>query len=102
MRISDWSSDVCSSDLGPTDALREQSGERPRTVGSCCKPPCLAASGDRSLFEFRSRPLLGRGGSLSRRFALQSDCRSEERRLGKEWVSTCVSWWSRERLKKHK
>src|SRR3546814_11392347 len=35
---------------------------------------------------------LGRGRGIS--------LRSEERRVGKEWVSTCRSWWSPETKKK--
>src|SRR3546814_9212612 len=58
MRISDWSSDVCSSDLAVAGR------HRPLQIGQ--------------------RPLWARG----RR------CRSEERRVGKECVSTCRSRWS--------
>src|SRR3546814_7696520 len=61
MRISDWSSDVCSSDLLPG------AGERPR--------PGVAADG---------------GAAAARR----RTPRSEERRVGKECVSTCRSRWS--------
>src|SRR3546814_4702925 len=57
MRISDWSSDVCSSDLGPGGGARPG---RPRDA---------------------RRDLLALG-------------RSEERRVGKECVSTCRSRWS--------
>src|SRR3546814_5830318 len=65
MRISDWSSDVCSSDLflGPTQPY--------------------AASG-------RSYVLFGSGANVE--FA--GRIRSEERRVGKECVSTCRSRWS--------
>src|SRR3546814_15135163 len=67
MRISDWSSDVCSSDL-----LRPA---RPRRQGGALTP---AAKG-------RDRPLSAvRAGVI----------RSEERRAGKECVSTCRSRWS--------
>src|SRR3546814_8379794 len=66
MRISDWSSDVCSSDLAP----RHQSLKRLR-AGPAMRTP---------FDEFS-------GGAPSRR-------RSEERRVGKECVSTCRSRWS--------
>src|SRR3546814_5973011 len=66
MRISDWSSDVCSSDLSPADDKRF-SGSRRHGRGS---------AGD----EIHLR-------------AKQFD-RSEERRVGKECVSTCRSRWS--------
>src|SRR3546814_8511648 len=65
MRISDWSSDVCSSDLALEDRRR---------VGSA----------------FGLGRIEGRvGDHLSRR-----TLRSEERRVGKECVSTCRSRWS--------
>src|SRR3546814_7262514 len=64
MRISDWSSDVCSSDL--------QTGEQ------------------RPQAEDLTRPALpGHRNSRQRRLI-----RSEERRVGKECVSTCRSRWS--------
>src|SRR3546814_3026548 len=61
MRISDWSSDVCSSDLlAKTQALRARAADQ-RVV---------AVAGEQVLD------------------------RSEERRVGKECVSTCRSRWS--------
>src|SRR3546814_10210931 len=65
MRISDWSSDVCSSDLGNTDTYMT--------------PPAAAVR-----CAVRVRPA---------RFT-RSWKRSEERRVGKECVSTCRSRWS--------
>src|SRR3546814_4447016 len=75
MRISDWSSDVCSSDL------------------------CAAAS--RSISHCR-RKLDTEGtntstsASMTKRMVSKSSLadRSEERRVGKECVSTCRSRWS--------
>src|SRR3546814_1038674 len=73
MRISDWSSDVCSSDLA-----------------------CLSAPG-RGEGDLRRRRR-SRGRSFLRRAdrAEHADQRgrSEERRVGKECVSTCRSRWS--------
>src|SRR3546814_2148033 len=60
MRISDWSSDVCSSDLAP---------ESPRDPLARLR---------RALSVISAKEL----------------CRSEERRVGKECVSTCRSRWS--------
>src|SRR3546814_7111937 len=68
MRISDWSSDVCSSDLR-TLRVREDRGA-PRRV--------------RSVLE-RVQPGHDAQGPHQR---------SEERRVGKECVSTCRSRWS--------
>src|SRR3546814_6715191 len=68
MRISDWSSDVCSSDLYHVHSTaRERASDR-----------CTA---DRAQ---------GRGRGCGRRHGN----RSEERRVGKECVSTCRSRWS--------
>src|SRR3546814_941144 len=67
MRISDWSSDVCSSDLARF--LRDQ---------------------DRRAARLRPGPQ-GRNGRDEG--AGGDDLRSEERRVGKECVSTCRSRW---------
>src|SRR3546814_3886378 len=69
MRISDWSSDVCSSDLCPASPL----------PGRGAGP----GSGDAGH---------GAGGRAVRPGAARA--RSEERRVGKECVSTCRSRWS--------
>src|SRR3546814_2592376 len=63
MRISDWSSDVCSSDL---DRLTASAADGPPEDGE------------------RLQKVLARAGLG----------RSEERRVGKECVSTCRSRWS--------
>src|SRR3546814_3065488 len=75
MRISDWSSDVCSSDLAARPAA-----DRPH--------PADAAGG-------RLDRRLSRAGLAGCRTAgRRGDTRSEERRVGKECVSTCRSRWS--------
>src|SRR3546814_6212593 len=69
MRISDWSSDVCSSDLPGGSQAKEVlrcSILRPLWTWRACSSPS------------RSQPT----------------SRSEERRVGKECVSTCRSRWS--------
>src|SRR3546814_7181804 len=79
MRISDWSSDVCSSDL----SLRYSTARHHAVVG------CGA---DRS----RRSPMPGVASAMPRSSlsALTRSNRSEERRVGKECVSTCRSRWS--------
>src|SRR3546814_314232 len=74
MRISDWSSDVCSSDL-------QVAVQRPRggNVHRCGKAVV------------RRLALIDMIVGMDRRFAA---ARSEERRVGKECVSTCRSRWS--------
>src|SRR3546814_2888453 len=85
MRISDWSSDVCSSDLRQDSAFgvvivigRGIAREAPHRVRAA--PPGLDATGE--VLRHRHH----------RQRALQR--RSEERRVGKECVSTCRSRWS--------
>src|SRR3546814_3312142 len=72
MRISDWSSDVCSSDLA---AVHEGAADARATV----LPSSLCESGV---------------SDQIRRCAPAGRTRSEERRVGKECVSTCRSRWS--------
>src|SRR3546814_2444452 len=80
MRISDWSSDVCSSDL-------QLAGQH---VGGF-----LEDAGAQLLGRARLEPFLladATGGDQDLGEALPA--RSEERRVGKECVSTCSSRWS--------
>src|SRR3546814_4118086 len=86
MRISDWSSDVCSSDL------------RHGAVGERTK---RAAAVEVPQHDGRARPGepchedVLTGNDFRYRFPrLACALRSEERRVGKECVSTCSSrWW---------
>src|SRR3546814_9547316 len=78
MRISDWSSDVCSSDLRFIIRVRNKSGggneySWESSAAGCREPsaPGCATNGRR-----------------------RCSSRSEERRVGKECVSTCRSRWS--------
>src|SRR3546814_1110107 len=73
MRISDWSSDVCSSDLLLIAAGHACHHGRGRGHGM---------AGGAGTETIAHRPCIGRA------------MRSEERRVGKECVSTCRSRWS--------
>src|SRR3546814_6188760 len=81
MRISDWSSDVCSSDL--VHDLRRTGSTLLNELGfnSDWIEKCLAHEDGRS----------SRGVYNKAEYEMQ---RSEERRVGKECVSTCRSRWS--------
>src|SRR3546814_5859306 len=92
MRISDWSSDVCSSDLLharelPQGRSREIHAQLVR-LGECAvraadrrgRGQAPRAAGTAAVMEARSMTTTSR--------------RSEERRVGKECVSTCRSLWS--------
>src|SRR3546814_1286843 len=81
MRISDWSSDVCSSDL---DA-------RCRSGHHAIQPQSAFGQGGGSRW-LEDRPY--RSGGLWVYRVSRTKRRSEERRVGKECVSTCRSRWS--------
>src|SRR3546814_21195413 len=89
MRISDWSSDVCSSDLDRSRNERAATLPRisVRRAGRAKSARFTGAGegalGTASLIFIRVEP---------RRWSLKD--RSEERRVGKECVSTCRSRWS--------
>src|SRR3546814_8704886 len=86
MRISDWSSDVCSSDL-PACHVRRNATESGRSLRDA------AMLGDR--FENLKRCKIQYSFSVDA-FSFSiilPERRSEERRVGKECVSTCRSRW---------
>src|SRR3546814_16433263 len=95
MRISDWSSDVCSSDLRAGVAwVVVSAGQRAlaavRQPGRSA-PRWLVTGHPGDIADIRLDRLGQRGdpdylGALS--------ARSEERRVGKECVSTCRSRWA--------
>src|SRR3546814_18317492 len=90
MRIGDWSSDVCSSDL---DYLRQEQLFIAASKGFAVDPGGIVPgirlhAGFRQLWQ--DRDVKERDGS-----------RSEERRVGKECVSTCRSRWSPYHYKKN-
>src|SRR3546814_3105299 len=81
MRISDWSSDVCSSDLpNPAEC-------RPRKFAYCVESRDICQQAGRGSLRRLDYP------SAESQF-LGGGPRSEERRVGKECVSTCRSRWS--------
>src|SRR3546814_21076217 len=129
MRISDWSSDVCSSDLGlasSTQLRRRQTTERqsaglmeptqPTVLRIADRFACLPGGGESDRLDVRDvarmrvrRGPVQRGGFDIPRLLehdlelevpvldpgeLPGVARSEERRVGKECVSTCRSVWS--------
>src|SRR3546814_11549625 len=122
MRISDWSSDVCSSDLRGSESTQPPHTSAPNVGNIPLSGPqaetehlrdLLQRSEKREadLIEERnawreqaqrlaltdqravSQPIPPQRGFWSRLFSRQGD-RSEERRWGKECVRTCRSRWS--------
>src|SRR3546814_13207984 len=94
MRISDWSSDVCSSDLVADEAVQiDEVSEVHSTSGQYdLLVKCYLADGaDIGRFVTdRIQTLAG----VKDTFTIIGFKRSEERRVGKECVSTCRSRWS--------
>src|SRR3546814_2823029 len=97
MRISDWSSDVCSSDLGDGNVHRRFSDGVIRVMGH------------QHAIHQRHHDETAAKAEQHRRYATQAaearkqyiehrgesvKWRSEERRVGQECVSTCRSRWS--------
>src|SRR3546814_3765376 len=82
MRISDWSSDVCSSDLHVDPDRRAERARGPEN-----RRP-------RDRHEVRRADPRRRARRLCRQHRPDGAVRSEERRVGKECVSTCRSRWS--------
>src|SRR3546814_3955573 len=80
MRISDWSSDVCSSDLRVAVERQVQS-----QVAGLVGEGTLRERRRVVVVPVRAGAALGAGAAGGR---------SEERRVGKECVSTCRSRWS--------
>src|SRR3546814_15817550 len=101
MRISDWSSDVCSSDLPPSSTVTQEGlailmeiitfasyPSRLRKLTNRTRAIHMVEEGADFLqiFEFFREQGFEMGESYGNR--------SEERRVGKECVSTCRSRWS--------
>src|SRR3546814_14934899 len=80
LRISEWSSDVCSSDLELVE------GPGPAPQGYPCRTRLAATSPGHFSAPLSRRPEIV--------MSIESLKRSEERRVGKECVSTCRSRWS--------
>src|SRR3546814_12383282 len=101
MRISDWSSDVCSSDLPPVDlalAYRFDFPDRSIVFSGDTRASdnltALAAGADILVHEAIHLPGIERQAREQVAGGLAMAPRSEERRVGKVWVSTCSSRWS--------
>src|SRR3546814_1357490 len=96
MRISDWSSDVCSSDLGLDDEssehLDQADGGEPGLEVAADTGELLLAGGDGADGGEAENVDAGVGAHVEG-IGHQAH-RSEERRVGKECVSKCRSRWS--------
>src|SRR3546814_16878889 len=108
MRISDWSSDVCSSDLQQEELLApEPVSELAEEQRACAGTGDVHRTGQAHVEVAQAQP----GALRFERSRHRADDghletienpRSEERRVGKECVSTCRSRWSPYHSKKKK
>src|SRR3546814_20202767 len=96
MRISDWSSDVCSSDLQQGKAIVVDHQQQTIALYGRARRGEVERH-DRNIFARDILPDVELGPVRDREHA---DARSEERRVGKECVSTCRSRWSPYHYKK--
>src|SRR3546814_5580137 len=102
MRISDWSSDVCSSDLAAAERTAEWTTDYFNTPPE--KEKKKMSKGAKTALGILGAIILGKAiheatdddddDDDRRRSPPTSPERSEERRVGKECVSTCSSRWS--------
>src|SRR3546814_17560228 len=96
MRISDWSSDVCSSDLhcDSPSHLRDLSPDGEPRMSSVSWVVSDIVEETARLAGHQC-PVVMQGNIFDETFRTTwFDTRSEERRVGKECVSTCRSRWS--------
>src|SRR3546814_11007456 len=119
MRISDWSSDVCSSDLAPDRERLPVDEDRARLIGVAAG--AIRIIGDLHVVALAVDLRVGLRGlaaeaqgeiadrhhdraELHRAFraAILIGERSEERSVGKEWVSPCRSRWPPQHYNKQK
>src|SRR3546814_12621713 len=107
MRISDWSSDVCSSDLKNIIVSSSERFDTYEYNGVTYEDvnvtqPVNSQKGYVYGLELSyTNPNFGLPGILNG-LGMYGNFRSEERRVGKECVSTCRSRWSRYHKKKKK
>src|SRR3546814_13415290 len=94
MRISDWSSDVCSSDLLGADIIGTAISPTWQQIAELAAIAVIRTGLNFFLsVEMKEETALVEEERLSEGTAVGAE-RSEERRVGQECVSTCRSRWS--------
>src|SRR3546814_2860228 len=98
MRISDWSSDVCSSDLIAGAMIQKETGANlvhvPYTSPGVATNDLMSGQLDSMLPLVIMMAPYVKDGRIKGLAVMSKTRRSEERRVGKECVSTCRSRWS--------
>src|SRR3546814_20330991 len=114
MRISDWSSDVCSSDLEANEAARTRgphdrvarghehhaaAGHRNGVGAGVDLEGHISIGHDQRVFvglaDAREAPPFQRLHIMENEVLPSQLTRTEKGRVGKEWVRTVRSWWAR-------
>src|SRR3546814_19450072 len=98
MRISDWSSDVCSSDLRLAERRATIAGNLSGGEHQMLAIGAALLTQPRILIN--DEPTLGLAVPVIEALCEKLSQRSEERRVGKECVITCRCRWSRSHEKK--
>src|SRR3546814_15055568 len=99
MLISDWSSDVCSSDLSPYSWSMASTEKKKKTDSARTRVRPAGFPTREQVMDFIATSDQPAGKrEIAKAFGLTGqEKRSEERRVGQECVSTCRSRWSTER-----
>src|SRR3546814_15751056 len=101
MRISDWSSDVCSSDLSGLSVEAKWTAPDGVTVGELRHPaPALLELVGLASYVHKGAYTPLTDLQLDGDIAPSTAIRSDERPVGKECVSTCRSRWSQNHYNK--
>src|SRR3546814_2954502 len=94
MRISDWSSDVCSSDLIDLNWLQTIAEGWAAPLKGFMREGVLLQTLHFNSILIDPSDIRGMKNALTSKTDFNKFDRSEERRVGKECVSTCRSRWS--------
>src|SRR3546814_15561484 len=94
MRISDWSSDVCSSDLRHVQVGRRQNTMIVEDVAMFGAQAGKLENPGQEIDRYQVEYVHEDDPQEDRERQRRHKMRSEERHVGKEWFSTCRSRWS--------
>src|SRR3546814_20710328 len=94
MRISDWSSDVCSSDLSTIASIDATTGIATASYTPNATGATITATLNTDPDQQATATMIVTAEVCTIPLTTDEGARSEERRVGNECVSTCRSRWS--------